>query len=130
LHRIAPDGLADLERREQPDHPGSSHQADQQGSHGRHHRTEGEVLEHPKKAKLGRQALQPLRQHQQHAPSCPVGVSMASTTCSIFMNRDPFTSTLPKPGRAARTAASSDAMLSKCCAPAPKAWAVWMLCAP
>jgi hypothetical protein len=64
LHAIAANGLADLERREHADHLGARHQANEQRRHGRHHGAEGEVLEHPKKAELGRQPLQPLRKHQ------------------------------------------------------------------
>ena len=64
LHAVAPNGLADLERGEHTDHLRARHQPDQQRRHRRHHGAEGEVLEDPEKAELGREPLQPLRKHQ------------------------------------------------------------------
>ena len=110
LHGVFADRLADFERRQTPDHERPGDQADQQGGQRRHHGPEGQVLKHPEKTEFGRQGLQPLGQTDQHVVSfgadgaagaaAPVCWRMASTTRSIFMKREPLTSTLAQAGKA------------------------------
>ena len=66
--------------------------------------------EDAQEAELRRDSLQPLSKHQQHAASSQLPcflsaqASMLCTTCSIFMNREPLTNTLPTLGKTAHTA--------------------------
>jgi hypothetical protein len=67
LHAIAADGLADLHGGQAADDPRPEGQADQQGGHGGHHGTEGQVLENAQESQVFReQGQQPLTQAQQH----------------------------------------------------------------
>ena len=78
--------------------------------HGGHDGTEGQVLEDPQETEFRPEGLQPGGQAQEHPPfpSCVLACAwavMASTTRSIFMNREPLTSTLAQRGQRVSTSA-------------------------
>jgi hypothetical protein len=80
FHAVAAHGLAYLQRGQHADHARARDQADDQGRQRGHHGAQRQVLEHAQEAELRRQALQPLRQHQQHAASCVRPPSLPATS--------------------------------------------------
>ncbi len=66
LRPVLTHGLADLHRGEFADDCRAREQADEQRGERAHHRTESDVVEHPKKAQIGRELHQPHGQTMQH----------------------------------------------------------------
>src|SRR6476660_8005431 len=138
LDAVRADRLADLERRQAPDHPRAEHQTDQERRHRRHHGAKGDVLEHAHEAELGRVRLQPLGEAKQHRASdrlpghawaSPAGSPRsAATTRSIRMKREPLTRTERASGASAR--APSRASTSANARAPPNGAAVLALSAP
>ncbi|OIQ67298.1 hypothetical protein GALL_511250 [mine drainage metagenome] len=112
VHAIAPDRLANLELGQAVDHPRPGTQPHQQRRQRRHHGTEGLVLKDAQKPQVRVQDLQPLGQPDQHAMLLlSEAVTSACTTCSIFIKREPLTSTLATPGSQRNTPACSSAII-------------------
>ncbi len=98
--------LADLLRRQPADNAGTGDKGDEQGGHGGQHHAQGDVVENVEGPDILAQPLGDQQQHQLFSLEfwLAAGAVRASTTRSIFMKREPFTSTVVSPVSSACTA--------------------------
>src|SRR5438105_13416108 len=121
LRTIVANGLSDLVLRELSDHPRPDHKGDHQRGYGRKHRAQRDVAEHVKRADIRCYPVGEREQHQRPPAVSSLGSPSPSTTRSIFMKREPLTSTVVPRSSTAFSSWTSEPWSSQCYLPVPYA---------
>src|SRR5690606_438689 len=122
LRPVAADLLADLVQSQAANQHRSNQQGDGERGQRAQNRPEGQILEHVEGADVLAQRFQQIKQHAQFpSDTCRGGcaASKASTTCSMPLERDPFTKSVTPGCNNSVKRAIKSVLFSKCSPPLP-----------